>query len=86
MKKVFADAELVIGFWNAPEKEKGEVNQYTASDPKGKHNPFVDTAKVEIREEHVVELLKWLEYKGYFTRHVRELAPELEHNRERLKQ
>ncbi|MFD5854289.1 hypothetical protein ACFWGC_29700 [Cytobacillus pseudoceanisediminis] len=85
MKKVFADAELVIGFWNAPEKEKGEVNPYTANDPKQKYNPFVDSAKVEIKQEHVVELIEWLENKGYYTRHVRELAPELEHNWERLK-
>jgi hypothetical protein len=46
-----------------PELEKGERNPYTKGDEIG--NPYMRDIKLDIEEEHVKEVLKLLENKGY---------------------
>ena len=71
MKKVFNEAFLTLEYWNKPEKEKDEVNPHLRNDPDQKYNPFIKSAKADIPEELVPELIEFLEEKGVFMGHVR---------------
>lgn len=71
MKKVFNEAFFTLEYWHKPEKEKGEVNPFLSNDPDQKYNPFIKSAKAEIPEELIPELIEFLEEKGVFVGGVR---------------
>ncbi|MEB2276812.1 hypothetical protein LAV82_22600, partial [Bacillus sp. ILBB4] len=71
MKNVYKKAELLIEYLEYPEVEKGEQNPFTGRDPEQKEQPIVNSAKAEIPEEILPELVEFLHDKGVFVGHLR---------------
>lgn len=73
MKKVFEMAQLHVEYMEHPEVEKGEQNPFAKLDPSQKDKPFVKSAKVDIPEEILPELVEFLNDKGIMVGQVRGL-------------
>ncbi|MGV7000316.1 hypothetical protein ACWA2C_16645 [Priestia megaterium] len=73
MKTVFEMAQLHVEYKEYPEVEKGEQNPFTKLDPSQKDKPHVKSAKLDIPEEILPELLEFLNDKGIMVGHVRGL-------------
>jgi hypothetical protein len=63
MKKSVFMFQLTAVKMFKPELDKGERNPYTKGDEIG--NPYMRDIKLDIEEEHIKEVLKLLESKGY---------------------
>lgn len=69
-------AQLHVEYWNHPEIRKGEKNPFATNNLGERHNSYITSAKINISEELLPDLIEFLEENGVFMGRVRGMQVE----------